>query len=134
VRSASSSRPALGLAAIAACLIFLQPVAARADELTRLSNASFALTVLDMATTRLSIAHTNGSENNPLARPFVRSDVGALGYAVLTTALERVVFHRHPRAFIGIEAVEAGAVVRNYTDRLHALDVTRANEAAYAQH
>jgi hypothetical protein len=28
----------------------------------------------------------------------VRSDVGALGYAVLATAFERVVFRKHPRA------------------------------------
>ncbi len=93
---------------------------------------SFALTVLDMATTRLSIAHTNGVETNPIARPFVASDVGALGYAILTNALERVVFRRHPKAFIGVDAVEAYAVVRNYTGRLRALNVTRANERSAA--
>jgi len=130
LRCALCVRPVLGVAALLGCLILGTAAPARADDVTRLSNVSFALTLLDMATTRLSIAQTYGTENNPIARPFVRSDAGALGYAVLTTALERVVLRKHPRAFVGIAGVEAYAVVRNYTNRLRALDVTRAQEQA----
>lgn len=113
-------------------MAYAEPAVARADELTRMANTSFAFTLLDMATTRLSIAHTNGVESNPIARPFVRSDIGALGYAVLVTAFERVIFRKHPRAFIGVDATEAYASVHNYISRLHALDVTHAAEQARA--
>jgi hypothetical protein len=133
VRPAILARPIAGLTAVVCCLVIGYPVVVCADELAKLSNASFGLTLLDMATTRLSIEHTNGSETNPIARPFVRSDAGAIGYAVLTTALERIVFRKHPRALIGVAGVEAYASIRNYTDRLHALALTRAAEGAQAQ-
>lgn len=115
------------------CFAFVTPLSASADELTRNANASFALTIVDMATTRLSIAHTNGAESNPFARPFVRSDIGALGYAVVVTAIERLTFHSHPKAFVAVDGAETYSIVHNYMSRLHALDVTRAEELARAQ-
>ncbi len=116
------------LITLLSCGLTLIPQIVRADEITRLSNASFALTVLDMLTTRESLVHTNGTENNPVARLFVKSDIGALGYAVLTTGIERLVFHTHPKAFYGVDAIEGYAVIHNYSSRLRALAITRDRE------
>jgi hypothetical protein len=60
----------------------------------------------------------------------VRSNIGAVGYAVLTTALERIVLRRHPRLFMTVDAVEAYASIHNYTSRLRALAITHAQEQA----
>jgi hypothetical protein len=71
------------MAGLALCLTL--PVPVRADEAAKLLNLQLA----DAISTRILLQHPCAYERDPLTRGFVRSDLGALGSAIVTNLLAR---------------------------------------------
>ena len=106
-------RPRVTVAALA-LLVACSGGVASADELAREANVALVLNVADMATTRaLFIRSPYAFERNPIARPFVRSDAAALGYAVATNLIGRFLLRHAPKAFRFIDALEVGCLLNN---------------------
>jgi hypothetical protein len=100
----------------------IAPTAARADEIARTSNATAILSVLDAITTRANIANGSADERNPIARPFVRTNVGTALYfasAVASVNLFARILHRTSpaaaRTFLVANAAFEAACVANNT-------------------
>jgi hypothetical protein len=88
---------------LAAVLLSSAPVCA--DELARAGNQMLAAQLADAITTRALLEH-RGWENDPLARPLVKTNASAVGSAVALNALARLLFRHSPstlRWFAGIE-------------------------------
>lgn len=89
------------LAAAALAAAILIPSAARADEIARDTAAIAALDAVDLVTTRAIMRYPGGYENNPIARPLVRSNGGAVVAFALAVLAQDVIGHalyRHNHA------------------------------------
>ena len=103
---------ALALAgAISAGAIASSPATSCADETAREANALAALDVLDLVATRATLARPYTWENNPVARPFVRSNASAVAYfatsALVANGIAHLLHRRSAdlsRAFLAGEA------------------------------
>ena len=71
------------LAGLVLCLTL--PIPAQADEAAKLLNLQLA----DAISTRILLQHPCAYERDPLTRGLVRSDLGALGSAIVTNLLAR---------------------------------------------
>jgi hypothetical protein len=102
----ASIRKALAIVALAA--VAAAPMPARADDAAKLLPWQIA----DALTTRAILSHPCGYERDPLVRPFVRSDLGALAGAVVTNLLVRRFVHQRRGLRIAI-GTEQAAVANN---------------------
>lgn len=90
----------------------------RADELARQGNVNLVLQLGDMLGTRVD--HDRGAiEDNPLARPFVRSNLSVLGYAVASNVINRLLWHRAPKAIMASDALEVTVILQNAATARH---------------
>ncbi len=99
----------------ALCVACCLPTPARADDLAAAANALLAAQLADAVSTRALLRQPGAFERDPLARPFVRSDVTAIGAAVVANFIARAIFRHRPatmRVFAGIVAVAVGNNVR----------------------
>lgn len=86
---------------------------AKADELARNGNLALIASLADTYTTRQQLRIRGGVENNPVARPFVQSDLTAYGTTVALNFALRRLFWRAPRVMLGVALVEAGLACKN---------------------
>jgi hypothetical protein len=97
-------------AGLALCLAL--PIPVQADDAAKLLNLQLA----DAVSTRILLQHPCAYERDPLARGLVRSDLGALGSAIVTNLLARKWGNR---GFFRIASgAESLAVVSNIRDTI----------------
>ena len=75
---------------LAIMLAFAKP--AQADELAAYSNLYTLLISIDAYETRSILVHPGTFEVDPLAKPFMKTDLGAVAYVGLTSAAYRFLF------------------------------------------
>ena len=106
-------RSKIGAGAIALALfLWLLMAPLYADELASQANVNLVLQVTDMATTR-PLIEAGGSERNPLARPFVHSNGTALLYALLSNAVERIIWRHGPKGILISDGIEVYSIGSN---------------------
>ena len=96
-------------------IAFRNPVAdaPQANVAARCGNAMLAAQLADAMTTREIMERPGGYERDPLARPFVHSNLSEFGAAIVTNVAARALFHRAPRVMCGIGVAEVPFVVNN---------------------
>lgn len=107
------------LASLALAAFLGHPAVANADEIARDTTRLGALMAVDALTTR-SLTRRGAEEENPIARPFVRSDGGTLVYFAGSVLLDNLIARALPararRGFLhGLFSVEIICVGNNLT-------------------
>jgi hypothetical protein len=117
-------RKALSVLALASAIAL--PSIASADEIAKEANASAVLSALDAVTTRANLSGPRGGiEYNPVARPFVRSNIGTAVYfatcAASVNVFARILHRTSPglsRGYLAANAAfEASLVAGNMRRR-----------------
>lgn len=108
-----------GLAAMILVGLMCSPAPARADTSfwnNPAANVNLVLMLGDMYTTRSDLRSSpTFQEGNPLAAPFVKTNAGAIGYAVGVNLIERVLFrHKRIGTWNNVNALEVSAIYNNY--------------------
>lgn len=80
---------------------------------TTLANQLLGTQLADAITTRILLQEPNTFERDPIAKPFVRTNLGALAGVIVTNAIVRLVFHHSPQVLQAAQRVEEGAVLNN---------------------
>ena len=89
---------------------FRNPIVAQ--EKATCANVLLAVQLTDAATTRGILAR-GGYERNPLARPFVQSNIGAYTSAIVANVIARIVTRHSPSLMCVAASVEFLAVANN---------------------
>jgi hypothetical protein len=93
---------------------FRNPVAATStSSADRAADMLLVAQLADAVSTRTMLRNPRAFERNPILRPFVRSDAGAMGVVLVTNALARLAFRHAPIVLDGLAALEAGCFVNN---------------------
>jgi len=104
---------------LTAVLVALTTSVASADELAREGNILLATQIADTVTTRIVINHNGGFERDPIARPFVHSNLSAGLATVAVNELLRVLFRHSPKTLRFFSIVELGTVGVNIAASNH---------------
>ena len=99
------------LIAVVLAALMIRP--ASADDAAVAANQLLAAQIADAVTTRVMIQQSNTFERDPLARPFVHSNLAEAGAVVATSLLVRVLFRHAPTVMRLLTVVEAACVVNN---------------------
>ena len=89
------------------------PSIAMANENTALANQALVLQIMDSATTYGIVRTPFSHEIDPFAKPFVHSLPTLLTMSVSLNIVGRFLFHRHPKLWYAVDAVEGFAVISN---------------------
>ena len=84
------------------------------NAVARCANYALSMQLADAVTTRAFLTNGSGAfERDPIAKPFVQSNLTAIGSALIINVGARLLFRHSAPALCGLGVMETAAVVNN---------------------